>query len=264
MKKIVLALVALMFVAAPAWADVVITCEQVDESNEVLVSFNATGEEPSLVRAFGLNIQLDNDANILEVDDTINAGYYIFPGTIQIDASTGEVTSYGTAVGEVSDSPDTLPGIGSNGITVEMASLYAPPGGIGSPNSPDSSGPLFSFFVSKSCTVTITANVARAGSQGVVMEDPDQAVVVNLPSTCVVDIGVGPVCWTYVGQPCGDSDDSGSVNFGDLIKLKASWMKSDPDPAYNPCADFTQDGGVNFGDLIVLKKYWMKDVPTCP
>lgn len=262
MKKIVLALVALMF-AAPAWADVTITCERAGDINEVLVSFDASAEEPSLVRAFGLNIQLDNDATILEVDDTINAGYYIFPGTIQIDASTGEVTSYGTAVGEVSDSPDTLPGLDSNGITIEMASLYAPTG-PGSPNAPASSGPLFSFFVSKSCTVTITANIARAGSQGAVMEDPDQAVVVNLPSTCNVIIDEDPICWSYVGQPCGDSDGSGGVNFADLVALKASWLKSDPDAAYNPCADFNQDGGVNFADLVKLKAYWLKSVPPCP
>ncbi len=254
MKKIALVLVALMF-AASAWADVDITCEQVGDTNEVLVSFDASSEEPSLIRAFGLNIQLDNDANILEVDDTINADYYIFPGTIQIDASTGEVTSYGTAVGEVIDSPDTLPGLNSNGITVEMASLYAPTGGISSPNSPDSSGPLLSFKVSKSCTVTITANVARAGSQGVVMEDPDQAVVVNLPSTCVVVIPTGPICWSYPCHEYGDYNGDGVITAIDVGGLVNAWG------GYDECADFNHDGVITAIDVGILVGQWGKPCP---
>jgi len=269
MKKIILALVVLMF-AAPAWAkDVYITCEQVDDTNEVIVSFDADDGDPNLVRAFGLNIQLDNDANIIEVVPAmvgmcteLQQGYGIFPGTIVIDA-LGNVTSDGTPVGEVGDSPDTLPGLDSNGVTVEMGSLYAPVG-PGSPNAPDPYGPLLSFFVSKGCTVTITANVARAGAAGVVMEDPDQAVVVNLPSTCPVIIVTDPyigTCWSALnecaGQPQGDGNCDGLVNLGDLMALKAAWSASGP-PWVDPkcCADFNHDHVVNLGDLMALKAGW--------
>ena len=260
MKKILFVFVALLF-AAPAWADVNITAA-VDTGNacRVIISFDATGE-PNLVRAFALNIQ-SNDANIVDVE-LLSADYVIHPGTIVIDTQ-GEVTDYGSPVAPESDLPsDTLAGLGSTGVTIEMASLYAPVG-PGSPNAPAPSGQLIAVTVADDCTLTITANVSRAGSTGVVMESPDEVVTVNLPAPIVVTGCGGPVCWTFAGQPCGDTDGSGAVNFADLVKLKASWLKSAPDPLYNPCADFTRDGSVNFADLVKLKAYWLKAVPPCP
>jgi len=199
MKKIILVLVVLVF-AAPAWADVVITAAQVGDTNEVVISFDAE-TETNLVRAFSLDIQLDDDANVLSVGN-INPDYYIFPGTIQIDTSTTPPTiNYGTPVAEYGDLPsDTLPGLGSNGITLEMGSLYAPTG-PGSPNAPDKSGDLLSIYVSKPADfqtcLTITGNVARAGSKGVVMEDPDEDPTVSATGCCV-DF---PPEECYYGQP---------------------------------------------------------------
>jgi hypothetical protein len=259
MKKIVFALVALMF-AAPAWAQVSLTCAQVGDTNEVVISFDARGE-PNLIRAFGLNIQLDNDANILSVGN-INPDYYIFPGTIQINTSTTPPTiDYGTPVGEVSDSPDTLPGLDSNGVTLEMGSLYAPTG-PGSPNAPDPCGPLLSIYLSKSCCISISGNVARAGSKGVVMEDPAEDPTVNATGCCAV-IVTDPLigtCWSLVnecgGQNQGDATCDGSVNLADLMALKGAWGASAPWTAPKCCADFNQDGSVNLGDLMILKAGW--------
>ncbi|HIJ53323.1 MAG TPA: hypothetical protein HPP66_09240 [Planctomycetes bacterium] len=264
MKKIVLALVVLVF-AAPAWADVVITCAQVGDTNEVVISFDAM-TETNLVRAFGLDIQFDDDATVLSVGN-LNPDYYIYPGTISIDTTqTPPEIDYGTPVAEYGDLPsDTLPGLGSNGVTLEMASLY-----VGDGNAPAKSGALLSLYVSRPTApdlqtcLTITGNVARAGSSGVVMEDPDELVTVNATGCCVDFPSDEPICWGFVGQPCGDSDGSGSVNIADLVALKASWFKSDPDPAYNPCADFDRSGGVNIADLVRLKAYWFKTVPPCP
>jgi len=261
MKRLFLASVFFMLVA-PAWADVNITAA-VDYFNScrVIISFDASGE-PNLVRAFSLDIQTDNDANIIDVE-LLSNDYIIHPGTIVIDAQ-GEVTDYGSPVAAQSDLPGgTLGGIGTSGVTIEMASLYAPVGPA-SPNAPSPSGQLVAVTVSRNCTLTVTANVSRAGPAGVVMESPDEVVTVNLPAPVVITACSMMTCWDYEGQPCGDSDGSGSVNFADLVALKASWLKNDPDPLYNPCADFTQDGAVNFADLVRLKAYWLKPSTPCP
>jgi hypothetical protein len=228
-----------------------------------------------MVRAFGLNIQLDSDANILEVTG-LSADYWVHPGTIQIDAQ-GEVTYVGTIAAEYDDLPsDTLEGIGSGGVTLEAASLYAPVGP--GPNAPDLSGDLASIIVSADCNLCITANVSRAGADGVVMEDPDQAVTVNYGPCIFVDVpdeepdcydGMAdfdvydsfgrPPCWCILRQCHGDADgvkegdDKGGyfyVGAGDLGLLLAGWKVLEPAVAPIPsgpgilsvtngiCADF--------------------------
>ena len=249
MKKIVFALVVLLFVA-PAWADVIITAAQVGDTNEVIISWDAYSET-NLVRAFGLNIQLDNDANILEVTG-LSADYYIYPGTIQIDAF-GEVSYQGTIAAEYADLPsDTLAGPpDGTGVTLECASLYAPVG-PGSVNAPPDHGELASIKISKSATLCITANVSRAGATGVVMEDPDEVVTVVYPAVCLEVViptgpeytGPYPAEWAAVGSPdcwcasvnprqChGDAvgDAQGRYNYwvgtNDLAVFVAAWNKS--------------------------------------
>jgi hypothetical protein len=268
MKKILLTLVVLLL-ATPAWADVIISAElDVDDTGQctVVVSYDAT-TEANLVRAFSLDIKLDNDANIVAVTPTMvgacteaEQGYGIFPGSIMIDAQ-GEVQNYGTAVAEYGDlTSDTLPGLDSNGVTIEMASLYAPVGPA-SPNAPAASGDLLTFKVDAPCIATITANVSRAGASGVVMEDPDEVVTVVLPAPLDIPCPSGPPCW-YEGQLVGDASADCVVNFADLVKLRLSWLKSDGDPDYDPCADFSRDGVVNFADLVIMRVHWLQNV--CP
>lgn len=263
MKKILFVLVALLF-AAPAWASVDITMAQVDDTNEVIISITST--EANLIRAYSLDIKLaanggDPDPNILEVA-VLNAGYWAFPGTIQIDAS-GNVTSLGSPVAEYGDLPqDTLAGLDSNGVTVELGSLYAPVG-PGSPNAPAQNGALLSVKVSDSACITITANESRAGASGVVMEDPDESPTVNLPGTlCIEVITVPPTCWDNAGecggQMLGDATCDGAVNLADLFALKAAWGAVPPWVAPKCCADFNQSGAVNLADLFVLKANWGK------
>jgi len=266
MKKILFVLVALMF-AAPAWAVVDISMAQVEDGNEVIISI--TSDEANLVRAYGLDIKLtqntavvdsDPDPNILEVT-ALNPGYWVFPGTIQIDAG-GNITNPGSPVAEYGDlTSDTLAGLDSNGVTVELASLYAPVG-PSSPNAPVQNGVLLSVKVSGSACITITANVSRAGATGVVMEDPDEVVAVNLPDPLCIEVITGPVCWTYPGFAQGDGSGDCMVNISDLLLVKVSWFKTDPDPAYNPCADFNKDGTVNIQDLLAVKVHWFQNV--CP
>jgi hypothetical protein len=276
-KRAVFAVLAVLIAAAPVWAQVNITVAQGGDINEVIISYDATGEV-NLVRAFALDIRLDNDANIVEVIG-LSADYYIYPGTIQIDAF-GNVIDYGTALAEYSDLPSgTLPGLDSNGITIGMASLYSPVG-PGSPNAPAQFGDLVSLKVSKETCLTISANVARTGGSGVVMENPDEIVQVNFPglfcfgpqpctgccgcyegmADCDVWELVGsPACWCYPRQCHGDADDlmGGSSKTGfyavgptDLNILIAGWLVKEP--GFGPgiasipngiCADFAHDQG---------------------
>lgn len=253
MRKMFLVLAVLVF-ATPALAGVDITCAAV--GNEVTVSFDST--EPNLVRAFALDITLDNDVNIVSVSD-FSAGYDIYPGSIVIVG--GAVDSNGSAVC-TPDYPGTLAGPpDSNGMTIEMGSLYAPTG-PGSANAPAQSGILFKFIVDGDCTVSIDENVIRGG---VVMEDPDEVVTLTLTG-CLV--GSLPDCfpsgyttypdWVTMGKPdcwCAPPEGSGYQCDGDTDGLKqtppfyyrvytndlgvlfSNWKKKITDPTLNPCAD---------------------------
>jgi len=190
-KRVVFTALVALIAAAPAWARVDISVAQVADTNEIIISFDA-GTEINLVRAFAFDIQLNNDANILEVTG-LSADYYIYPGTIQIDAF-GNVIDYGTVLAEYSDLPSgTLSGLDSNGVTIEMASLYAPVG-PDSPNAPAKSGDLVSIKVSKDTCLTIGASVPRANSSGVVMEDPNEIVEVNFPALFCVLVSTQTDC----------------------------------------------------------------------
>jgi len=284
-------IVAVLYMAAPARADVDINAS-VGLECDVIISFDARSE-PNLPRAFSLDIRADNDANIVDVT-LLSSDYIIFPGTIQIDAQ-GNVTDYGSPVAPQSDLPGgTLPGIDSNGITIELASLYSPVG-PGSPNAPDPCAPLVSVTVDKSCTLTITANVPRAGSSGVVMESPDEAVTVNLPAlpgifvTCDdcgcycgrpdYDLWVllgRPECWCYSRQCRGDIDGKKYgpfwVQILDLNIFKTAFNKTDAAlPPNGVCADLDHikygPFRVNVVDLDIFKQYFNKledQVPECP
>jgi hypothetical protein len=272
-------ILAMLYMAHTLWADVDIFATYMGDG-VVVISFDARSE-PNLVRAFALDIRLANDANIVDVS-LLNADYIIFPGSIQIDAE-GNITDYGSPVAPYSDLPGgTLPGLDSNGVTIELASLYAPVG-PGSPNAPDPCGPLVTLTVDKNTCLTITANIARAGSSGVVMESPDEAVTVNLPP---VLCPIGPkidcmkeTCPEYsdwVAWHCrGDYD---GCRFGpfwvqvlDLEYLKAAFNKLDNQlPPAGICCDFDHKKigpfRVNVLDLDIFKQYFNKiesQVPCC-
>ncbi|MFA5240333.1 MAG: hypothetical protein WC476_11600, partial [Phycisphaerae bacterium] len=174
MKKIVLFCLVLLM-AVPAMAvesNVAITCD--DDANEVTVSY---ASDANLIRAFGLDITVDNGATITKVE-VVDANYRIYPG--QISIVDGNVTSYGTpyAAGDLGDST----------VTVEMGSLYTADANYsGDANSgygmdPGLSGVLLKFYATvpgSDCNYFVTENSARGG---VVMEDPAENAVVTLCS----------------------------------------------------------------------------------
>jgi hypothetical protein len=299
MRKVSLILAVLLF-AVPAWARVDIICVQTD-SNEVTVSYvidypNPPGEEPNKIRAFALDITLDNDANITDVNDNVNDYYTIFPGSVVI--SDNEITDEGEAVADPCDYPeDTQPGLDSNGVTIEMGGLWSPPNDD-HPNAPPVADILLKFYVDKSCYVTITENDIRGG---VVLTDPALDPDVNSPGEgnvppvyvevledCLIggyaDEGVPgseyarweafgkPDCWCYCRQCRGDIDGSKIGPFYvqslDLALFRAAFNERTL-PEGGECADLnhikTGPFNVQALDLAIFRTYFNQrtGVPTC-
>jgi len=261
MKKIVFVLVVLMLTTSVWAGEVLITCAQdaPGDPNVTIGYVNTTGQP---VRAFALNIKLDNDEKITDVNCNVNSDYYVYPGSIQIDGQ-GNVTDWGSCVADAGQYPvDTLPGLDSNGITVEMGALY-----VGEANAPADSGDLLKIKVSGECNISITGNVLRGK---VVLEDATS--VDPNASGCSAGgfdcfpssdpkygqwVAQGkPKAWCCAHQGDGDATGDGIVNIFDLITLKAAWGGIYPAAPYDCRADYTHDGKVNIFDLIKLKSNW--------
>lgn len=235
MKKLVLVL-AVLLVSLPAMAAVTITADCPQSSSGVYtVTYATTGNLP---RAFALDIQV-SAGTITAVDTSMNTSYDIYPGSIVI--VNGEVTDAGSAVCDASY-PDTLGGIGTAGITIEMGSLYA-----AGDDAPATSGTLFTFTVSNSAaTVTVSENGIRGG---LVMENPEENVT---PAFVVNQCPVGP-------PPCPmDLDDDGWITSGDLAVIvayltpyQAEGYEVEGTPA-TLYMDLDDDGWITSGDLAVI------------
>jgi hypothetical protein len=248
-------MLAVFVLASPAMATVTIDCND-EGSGVVRISYTVTGE-PNLVRAFALDVSVD-DGNIVAISDynvgecnSVKKGYGIFMGGIVIDGS-GNVLDYNTPVAPADD-PNSAGQIPGPAITIEMGSLYV------DGNAPGNSGTLCKITVDSDCNVSMVENTRRGG---VVLENPavSPSVVLN---NCSVKLGN---CWDAnfcVGQYRGDADCNGDINLDDLIALKKSFGKDTGDThgtgvgEYNCCADFDHvgvaAGVVNLDDLIALK-----------
>lgn len=189
------------------------------DPNIVRVYYDANSE-PNLVRAFALDITLIDDygdanavitsvtpAKVGESNST-SKGYGIFMGSIVID-SAGNVTDWNTPVAPSGD-PCAAGPLGSNSITVELGSLY-----VGAANAPPKTGKLFEFKVNaRACKVVITENARRGG---VVMENPDESVDVNMPEALVMC--PGDICASR-SKPW-----DGVCNTQDFMKAKNEMLK---------------------------------------
>lgn len=239
---------AVLLLVAPAMAEVKITCSQGFESNVITVSYDALSEA-NLPRAFALDITLvdtyDTDNAVITSvtaakvgeSNSSSRGYGIFLGTdgVDINENTGEIIKppagrgWGNPAANPAD-PCALPGIGTKAVTVELASLYKGPQGVGNPNAPAKNGALMTFTVNdKICDVVITLNARRGG---IVMEDPDQVVTVNLPGVgatpafaieCPRDVCGGPP----YAAPFGPKD--GVIDGWDYSRVSGNWGTSPTD-----------------------------------
>ena len=259
MKNIILALLVVIL-ATPAWASVAITVTDLGDG-KAAIDYSGT----ELVRAFALDITtdagtIDAISDFAVGDD--NNGYGVFPANfsrfITVDAVTGEVSDWaveGYTPVAAADDPGALGGLGTNGITIEMGSLY-------DTKAPAHEGRLCVITCSEACKVTVTTNATRGN---VVLEDASEATV---DLTGATDVQVGgtvsytgpqPDEWLAVGNPdcwiasinarqCkGDADGTSQgkqiywVSTNDLDVLIAAWNKS-----------FAEIDGQSVGDVPLI------------
>lgn len=159
----------------PATATVVVTCQDLG-GGVAQFSYNAS-DETILVTAFALDVTVNNGATIESIFDykvgistAVDPGYGIFPGSIVIDPDSGEFIDWGTPIANPADYPaDTLPGLGTYGITVEMGSLYE-----GEQNAPLVSDAIFKIAIDWNNATMVNVNIALNTIRGgIVMEDSD-------------------------------------------------------------------------------------------
>lgn len=161
MKKIaILAVMLALVTPVMAATSVTIDACSVGTTGNVAIIYNATGGD---VSGFGLNITIDNSKNLTAIggyhigeSNSTSKGYGIFPGTIDINDTTGNVDSYGNPVAPSSD-PCALGGLGTGGITIEIGALYT------TGNAPGRAGTLCTVMVSGDCNLTVALNQRRGG-----------------------------------------------------------------------------------------------------
>ncbi len=296
MRKTFFVLVVAML-TTPMWAAVTITATDLGDG---VVAIDYSSDETELVRAFALDITVD--AGTVEAisdfavgDD--NNGYGIFPANfsryITVDPATGEVSDWSIAgylpVADGND-PGALGGLGTNGITIEMGSLY-------DTKAPATQGRLCTVTCSETCLLTVTTNATRGN---VVLEDASEAAV-DLTGASNVQITIGTIAsytgpqmdeWIAVGKPdcwcasinprqChGDADGASEglnkywVLNNDVDILVAAYNKPFELMAGNQiCADFDHlSEGLNkyrvsTNDLDILIANWQltdAPAPDCP
>lgn len=266
MRKIIFALV-LLVLAAPASAEVLITATQ-DGVEDPNVTISFVNGEMQHVRAFALNIVIDGlkqggGAATISAVECLSDDYYVYPGSIGI--TDNEVTEWGDCVCDDSYD-DTLAGIDSNGVTIEMASLYSV-NDVDHNQPPADAGDLVRLTIDgcADVTITITANELRGK---VVMEDAT-SVDPNAPGGESSLAACGcmdpedpdydnwqtagePNCWCYDCFDCGDNTGDCQLTFADVSTLIAGW----PPNAYDACADLTKDLAMTFGDVSILIANW--------
>jgi hypothetical protein len=181
MRKIVLFIAALLFMAVPVMAVSDVNITYTVDGNWVTVDYNS---DANLIRAFGVDIT--TDTNKITQVVALDANYRIYPGQIVIE--DGNVTDYNT--------PYAPGDLGDANVTIEMGSLYTtdpchavdpcdPNNDRGYNKIPGKAGHLLKFRVGGDCNFVITENAARGG---IVMEDPDEEPSVTIHSGSVKEL----------------------------------------------------------------------------
>ena len=176
MRKTILVLLVLML-AADAMA-LSVSCTQ-SGGQTCVVSYNGALPDPNRPRAFAFDVSLSNSKTISSFA-TSNTDYYIYPGTIDINANDGTVTSWG--------SPVAGGGNGQTSMIIEMGSLYAT-NDANHKNAPPAAGTLFTFDVSATTTVTVGKNAARGG----VVKENGKSDLADTVCTCAITVATAPV-----------------------------------------------------------------------
>jgi len=168
MKKC-LAVLNLCLVVASARPAVTVFVQ--DTNGAVAIKYQCTAGE--LVRSFALDVRVDKGqftgiTNFFRGESKAGAqGYGIFPASFRdhITVSSGtnanwDVTDY-TPLAVVADRPgDTLPGLNSGGVTLELCGLWD----ASAPATfPPAAGTLCILQISEAANVSLAANASRGG-----------------------------------------------------------------------------------------------------
>jgi len=287
MKKMTFVIAAFMFMlAAPVIAGTV-TMTIVDNGDHTA---DITYVADANISAFALDITVDagtitaiNNYFVGECDD-VNKGYGIFLGTIDID-DTGAVVSWGSPIAEVADLPgDTKPGLGNNGVTVEMGALYT------TGRRPSRTGTLCTLTVSSDCNMTVSGNVGRGK---VVQENSTQATLIgdtepivmsgctmpdvdglSFADACDQILAAGFPAPTNAGSTADNSQAAGTVNSQDPapggpiscttpVTLGLAYNYPTCWDLTRQChADYSDDGLVDTADWGQIRDGWLKAYPN--
>jgi len=242
MKKMIL--VAMLLLVAPAMAAVSLSCSVDANVGTLSISYDASAEA-ELVRAFALDIEISGGTTIESVVSA-NADYYIYPGTIIIDAN-GDVNNPGSPVAPAND-PGALGALGGSAITIEMGSLYAEGDANLTPLNADGLIVLELGNLANG-TVEVSTNETRAR---IVLED---STVVDANTSCEINLSPCGTCATCKGDLSGD----GWVTLQDMYMLigkmsqaGAPYQIPDTNPAYVDCADMSGDCWLTLQDMYML------------
>jgi hypothetical protein len=252
----------------------------------VTVSYVATGND---VRAFAFDVnavdsvsgsrKFATDIAVITSITRLDPDYFIHPGSTRLKDPGATIQKPGQ-INAAPSYPGTLPGLGTDVVTTEQASLY-----VGAPNSPGgagagSSGDLFKFVVDANCTIEIRENAIRGG---VVMEDLDEDPALTGAGGVLCSCEVNRICWGDIAGDFGSPGANDKVNLGDLFmvvnEMNAQYPSGDdaiiyqllePPPVYSAmdvAADnfglvLGQNGKINIGDLFVIVNAMNAAYPT--
>ena len=268
MRKAILVVAVLTF-AVPALAGTVTM--SVDDVGQGWAAIRYSADTD--VSAFGLKVTADSGAVITDIKDynvgeskSGNLGYGIFPGTIDINATTGAVDSNGTPIAP-NDAPGAAAtGLGTDTIILEMGALYE------DGNKPGLSGTLILVQVDKDCNVCVEGESVRGK---VVLTDANEAILVPAKACSAVQfdcLQVGeviggvlitqamydqwvtngkPDCWCYDCHWRADTDGDCDVDTADIVALLDGW-----NGYQNPCGDTDNDGDVDTADIVAGLDGW--------
>jgi len=244
-----------------------------DDQIFVDVKYDATAAG-KLVRGFSFDMEVDNNADILDIDgykgqDSLDPtadamstaadpGYGIYLGTMEFDVTTAPLDPVITLLGSpVATGPSSLSngfvGAGIPGITIECSSLYDP---AFPEDAPDPEDYLFTIEVDKFVTaMLLVADEDTRG--GIILEDGTIANLVCPPFMVV---------WGLPTQCHGDVNGDGIIDTVDFGVFRQAFGGTYGDSKYNPSADFNQDGYVDTADFGVFRaRFGDNDVPDdCP
>jgi hypothetical protein len=243
-------LIMALLLAAPAMATVTITCTDEGGGGGVCqISYIVSGE-PAKVRAFALDVTVDNGATIESVTDYKPGEgnkYGIFPGSI--DLTDPNVPIWNDPIAPSSDPGAEGTGLGTNRVIIEMGSLYDPDVNSG----PSDTDLLLKLGLgangAEDCNVAIVVETTRGG---VVLENGDAVGITS--AGCKVAFEEIPPCWLWAAQCYGDCHgNDGDVDADDFLIFKPAFGAVDPDPDYDPCADLDRDGDIDADDFLIFK-----------